>query len=453
MAFTGDLIFDASNSNFAITGIEAFTKLNSFLKSDTNQDGIVSLEPAVPGDYKFILLGNASGIYHVEIECVSAKPTVFPTESPTPYPSKRPSYAPVNHPITPHPTDPSRRPTPDPSAPPVPTDATPTVRPTDRPTDRPGATTKRPTTPPVVTTEATDTTEDSNDEGEDEDGQGTNVTLNESAELRIAVYIVLSFIISCICVLVLFLFYKYCFNDVKKMIMIEKEMYQMRTGVDSEASKVVAVKSGDWTIPQQEIEFERDLVVQWLRHTVRLPEYTETLFNEGYDNMRAIQTIDSREELARCGIARIGHQSLILAEVKALHGMQFGTKGGITHGDGGGHMLVSDATDASDVLGTLPLPPPPVMDTKGSDELQYGAKPNVNGEGLVGYGRRDSQDEIEDLFESNHVNVTHGTDEAPPTMNNPMMAPPPPPEVRVTPNGMEAVYSDPDSSSDDALTY
>eukprot|EP01083_Nonionella_stella_P290033 986872_1 len=86
MAFIGELIFDASGSNFAIAGIEVFTGLDAFLGWDSDKDGIVSLNPAAVGDYKFILVGEATGIYYVQIGCVSDEPTVFPTQTPTKYP-------------------------------------------------------------------------------------------------------------------------------------------------------------------------------------------------------------------------------------------------------------------------------------------------------------------------------------------------------------------------------
>eukprot|EP01083_Nonionella_stella_P273646 928417_1 len=92
MPFTGELIFDARGSNFPITGIDAQTKLGTFLGSDSDNDGIVSLNPVVVGDYKFVLMSDSTGIYHIQIGCVSDEPTVFPSPSPTQYPTKRPSY-------------------------------------------------------------------------------------------------------------------------------------------------------------------------------------------------------------------------------------------------------------------------------------------------------------------------------------------------------------------------
>eukprot|EP01083_Nonionella_stella_P039971 108702_1 len=311
------------------------------------------------------------------------------------------------------------------------------------------------------------------------------MALTASADLRIAVYVLSSFIICCVCLCVVFVFYRYCLGDMKQVMHIQNEVMGDTAAMHKDVqTNVVPVNSGGWTVPQAEIDFERDLVVQWLRHTVKLPQYTQNLFNEGYDNMRAVQAINSRQELARCGIKPSGHQTLILSEIAGLQGTQFGTKqGGLTHGEGGGQ---ANNSNASNVFGQLPPPPPPMMGTNYGDGLEYGAEPNntyyeVNGEGgLVGHGRQDDSDE--DLFETNYVQatVTHAVPPdavgspvlntplgGPPPpmmqamnnqmmamhqqmMNNPMMAPPPPPQVNVTANGLEPVYSDPDSWEDDA---
>eukprot|EP01083_Nonionella_stella_P133644 406307_1 len=75
MPFIGELVFDASNSNFAISSIDAQTKLGSNLGSDADNDGIVSVNPAPSGDYKFVMVGAVSGVYRVQILCVSDEPT------------------------------------------------------------------------------------------------------------------------------------------------------------------------------------------------------------------------------------------------------------------------------------------------------------------------------------------------------------------------------------------
>eukprot|EP01083_Nonionella_stella_P138349 421009_1 len=284
MPFTGDLVFDASNSNFAIAGIEGFTKLDSYLGSDSNNDGILTLTQAVAGDYKFVMAGLTSGVYHVRVGCVSQNPTPFPTDTP------RPTYAPVDDPITSHP---STLPTPGPSDSPVtnrPTTATPTSRPSNVPTPRPtlvSAPKPKPvTTPsPVLASESPESTRDDSDEQGDESGGMTSQYM--SANLRIAVYFVCAFLICLVCICVMFVFYRYCIGDLQKMKDIQSQMANLgaETG---HAGGVMAVKSGDWTLPQAQIDFDRDLVVQWMKHTVKLPQYTKMFFNEGYDTMRAI---------------------------------------------------------------------------------------------------------------------------------------------------------------------
>eukprot|EP01083_Nonionella_stella_P285259 971003_1 len=291
MPFTGDIIFDASNSNFGIAEIQALTALGTSLGSDSDGDGVVTLSQAIASDYKFVMVGEATGVYHVKIQCVSDSPT------------KDPTTPPVNHPITAHPT---RRPSLGPFVSPVtsePTTAMPTVLPSKRPT--PLVTTKR----PIAT--VADTTEDSNDNDEREDEvQGEA----EPSDVRIAVYILCGLIICCVCLCVVFVFYRYCLGDMKQVMHIQNEVMGDTAAMHKDAAtNVVPVNSGDWTIPQAEVDFERDLVVQWLRHTVKLPQYTQNLFNEGYDNMRAVQAINSRQELARCGIKPSGHQTLILS--------------------------------------------------------------------------------------------------------------------------------------------
>eukprot|EP01083_Nonionella_stella_P030589 83843_1 len=215
------------------------------------------------------MMGETGGIYHAKIQCESDSPTNYPTTPP------------VNHPITAHPT---RRPSLGPFVSPVtsePTTAMPTVLPSKRPT--PLVTTKR----PIAT--VADTTEDSNDNDEREDEvQGEA----EPSDVRIAVYILCGLIICCVCLCGLFV-YKHCLG-----VMIRK-------------------KTGDRGMgrPQAEFDCERNLVMQWLRHTVKLPQYIDKFVTNGYDNMRAIQLINSKEELARCGIEMPGHQTLILAEI------------------------------------------------------------------------------------------------------------------------------------------
>eukprot|EP01083_Nonionella_stella_P283532 965136_1 len=107
MPFVGALTFDASNSDFTVTNIEAFTKLGSLLGTDLDHDEVITVSTAVAGAYKFIMAGELegqnTGIYHVKVRCMSDEPTRSPTKSPTQDPSEGPSYAPVDHLTTAHP--------------------------------------------------------------------------------------------------------------------------------------------------------------------------------------------------------------------------------------------------------------------------------------------------------------------------------------------------------------
>eukprot|EP01083_Nonionella_stella_P075391 204956_1 len=87
--FKGDLEFNAAPSSFTVTDIEAFTKLNVPLATDTNNDEIVTLYGSPAGQYIFIIDGEGtpSGVFEVRITCTSAQPTVSPTSKPTDNPT------------------------------------------------------------------------------------------------------------------------------------------------------------------------------------------------------------------------------------------------------------------------------------------------------------------------------------------------------------------------------
>eukprot|EP01084_Bolivina_argentea_P010001 18655_1 len=405
MSFTGDIFFDASNSNFDIAAIEGFTKLDSYLGSDSNGDGILTLSGTVAGDYKFVMVGTGGGIYHVKITCVSDAPTNNPT--------KRPTYAPVNHPITPHPSE----------------STVPTLSPTEPPT-------KGPTTRPtlfVATPPPTSATTDSEEEDSGENGSLVSDADGGPPALRIAVYIVSGLMICVVCLCCMIVFHKYCLEKIDE---IKKEMANLgilmaETGAPGHAKGIMAVQFR----PQAEIDFDRDLVVQWMRHTVKLPQYTKKLFDQGYDNMRAIQAVGSREELGLCGIKPHGHQTLILAEIAALQGTQFSTKRGATHGEGGQQHMQ--------------LPPQPMAG--GTWGLEY-----ENGEGglVSGYYEEEQSPVL------NTPMGGHGGPPPPPMMMGPppvsmmgggMMLPPPAPVNVTHAGGIDQVYSDPESSSEDPV--
>eukprot|EP01083_Nonionella_stella_P195822 720967_1 len=91
----------------------------------------------------------------------------------------------------------------------------------------------------------------------------------------------------------------------------------------------------------------------YLKHNVKLPQYTDKLLDQGFESMRAIKTISSKEELARCGIEIPGHQILILAEIMALQ-------------DGG--QANNGNSNASNAIAIEELPPTPMIgDTKSAN--------------------------------------------------------------------------------------
>eukprot|EP01084_Bolivina_argentea_P230791 389350_1 len=77
MAYYADLTFDASQSTFHITTIEAYSRLNVVLGQDTGTkiDEILTLFEHPPGDYKFIIEGASGGTYNIQITCTSDSPT------------------------------------------------------------------------------------------------------------------------------------------------------------------------------------------------------------------------------------------------------------------------------------------------------------------------------------------------------------------------------------------
>eukprot|EP01083_Nonionella_stella_P173711 600018_1 len=122
MVFDGELIFDASGSNFVVTDIEAFSKLGSLLGTDSDHDEVITLPTAVVGDYKFIMMGQTAGIYNIQVRCVSNQPTPSPTKDPTT--TIQPSFVPTSHPFPL--TEPAQSPTKDPTG-------NPSYTPTDQP--------------------------------------------------------------------------------------------------------------------------------------------------------------------------------------------------------------------------------------------------------------------------------------------------------------------------------
>ena len=57
----------------------------------------------------------------------------------------------------------------------------------------------------------------------------------------------------------------------------------------------------------------------WMVSTVKLPEYTESLIENGFDRMEMFENL-SMEDLNLMGITKIGHRKRILAEAQKLNG-------------------------------------------------------------------------------------------------------------------------------------
>eukprot|EP01083_Nonionella_stella_P129804 393877_1 len=208
--FEGDLIFDARESSFQVTGIEMYTQLGSLLATDSDHDAVITIQ--VPsGDYRFIMMGNAQSndTYHVHVGCVSDQPTSYPTavptKTPTSLPTQKPSYSPVNHPITPHPT---KAPTIHPTQLPTfdhPITADPSSLPSANPTIDP---TTSPTTDPIsVSTETVEATA--------KDGKETESVVDNMVIWLVGAIAFLAFII-CVLTVVVCYYRKHPLKDVNR---------------------------------------------------------------------------------------------------------------------------------------------------------------------------------------------------------------------------------------------
>eukprot|EP01083_Nonionella_stella_P189158 698884_1 len=150
------------------------------------------------------------------------------------------------------------------------------------------------------------------------------------------IYIIVSLIIMIIlAIIVIFCCYK-CIRKERKKQMVQIDHIEVIQNM-----------------PQKGGDFERDLVSSWLKHTVRLAKYTHLFLSHGYDNMQSIQAIENEDDLREIGIKRIGHQQLILNEIKKLQGNDFIFKG-LTHGSDVSH--ASGYDDDHETKRGLPQP-------------------------------------------------------------------------------------------------
>eukprot|EP01083_Nonionella_stella_P272806 925295_1 len=89
MPYDGEMIFDASGSNFNVTSIEMYDVSRGLLGNDSDSDGKIMIH-VIAGDYTIDIEGSVTGtgIYHVDLVCASSQPTNHPI---TPHPSFRPT--------------------------------------------------------------------------------------------------------------------------------------------------------------------------------------------------------------------------------------------------------------------------------------------------------------------------------------------------------------------------
>eukprot|EP01083_Nonionella_stella_P167006 560094_1 len=335
MPLPGSLTFDASGCTFVITTIDVFMG-SVFIGTYSDHDGVVTLATAVAGDYTFVVTGETSGFYYAKVRCVTNTPTQYPTHAPIKDPTETPIYTPSHHPITTRPSSSpfTLSPTTD-----GPTSVAPTVSPTVSPTER---------TISSTSSELASTIESRTD----------NKDNTDSTALQTAVYISLSLIVFYVLGCVAFAYYKY--HNIHVMI--------------EDIERVTSISSNTIHLPVPQLQTRDDLVISWLQYTVKLPQYEDHLFSHGYDNMQKIQLITSREELRTAGITVAGHVALMMAEIEALRGIDFGTSSCVIRGE-------------ADHKGTVDLLPLPVE-----------SEPVPSDSNRTGINHEDSSDSDDDLF-------------------------------------------------------
>eukprot|EP01083_Nonionella_stella_P047743 127785_1 len=321
MPFSGELTFDATGSTFVVISIEAWRGLDSavLLGTDSNHEAVFTLPTAVAGDYKFIMSGETSGFYHVEVRCVSDAPTQYPTGAPIKDPTETPIYAPSRHPITAHP-----------SGSPI------TLSPSQH---AQAPTTDEPTTVAPPTQQSPSYERTTMDSPDQDKPHGVSTTI--PGALKTGIYILLSLIIMCALLgCVAFAFYKH-----RKIEIVKSVPMILNKSITNAIVEETAEEQG----------FERDLVMSWLLYTVKLPQYADLLVGRGYDNMRTIQMITSREELREVGITAPGHLALIMSEIEELRGL----RNDVVTGEASGEKLVmlslpaQNGSDSDDLFGDM----------------------------------------------------------------------------------------------------
>eukprot|EP01083_Nonionella_stella_P106018 305359_1 len=232
----------------------------------------------------------------------SDAPSTFPSHSPSRFPSENPSHSPSETPINapsetpinaPSETPinaPSETPTNIPSKMPINVASTsssytpshpPSVLPSYMPTNAPSS-----ATPTFATTEHDGTTSTILNKSSNEPATRSNIWLIVAV---IACALVICLLIAC-------------------SVMFAKQMRRKQNAEIRQTDVNVVMEYGKYD----------PLLVTWFVHTVQLPEFLDIFVENGYDNLMMIELIEDREQLAEMGVAKRGHQALIMSEIEKL---------------------------------------------------------------------------------------------------------------------------------------
>merc|ERR1711972_782195 len=83
--------------------------------------------------------------------------------------------------------------------------------------------------------------------------------------------------------------------------------------------ELVPTGNSEGNIVGNDVNVYAESMRSWMTSTVKLPEYTELLIENGFDRMEMFDNL-SMEDLNLMGITKIGHRKRILAEAQKLNG-------------------------------------------------------------------------------------------------------------------------------------
>ena len=268
--YEGTMKFDASLSTFSVAAIEGYTYLGTVpIAQDSDNDEKVTLNNVPAGNYRFLLAANPgiSGTFVVRIQCQSNNPTSAPTKIPTLSPNDNPTVF-----ITLSPNN------------------DPTGSPTERPTD----------SMTVISTKFMSTLNmETTGKSRQSDMNSSNSSNSMSLELvLIIIGLILIFCVFCFCAIcVLYKLHK------KKQDQPGAQMMEMQI------QQNINLKTDN--------DEDRELVANWFKN-IGLPQYYPFFIKNGYDSLRVIASIQSKEELKEIGVSVMGHRTLIFSEIAKL---------------------------------------------------------------------------------------------------------------------------------------